>query len=243
MHFKGVVSAVPTATEGYEVGDVVLVSGSAVAEDNGKEFVLVNKGTEQDPQLSWEQIGDQAHYATKSYVDATVNAVSTDITGQIDTINTNIAGITADVEYLSGQVDATNATLNTVSSDYLTSADKTELTALVNTTSAATLVSANAYTDTKFADLSNYYTKTEVDAISTALSTDYSAKVKAVDDKLPQLSADAVAAANTYTDQQIDALSIDDYIKHGECTSDDLSGYFVFDCGGASLRENEPVAS
>ena len=50
--------------------------------------------------------------------------------------------------------------------------------------SAYALEEANDYTDSKFAGLSDYYTKDEVNAISTALSTDYSGKIKAVDDKL-----------------------------------------------------------
>ena len=113
--------------------------------------------------------------ANKGYVDDTVSVISTEITSQIDTISTNITNITADVKYLSGQVDATNATLNTVSSDYLTSTDKNKLSNLVSTTSAETLVNANAYTNTKFADLSNYYyTKTETSSsaeIASALTS------------------------------------------------------------------------
>ena len=60
-------------------------------------------------------------------------------------IENEITALTADVSYLSGQIDATNATLNTVSSDYLTSADKTELT-----NSIATKLASQ-----DFADLSN----------------------------------------------------------------------------------------
>lgn len=181
--------------------------------------------------------------------------------------------MTADVSYLSGQIDATNETLNTVSSDYLTSTDKTELETLVGTTSAETLVSANAYADSKFAGLSDYYTKDEVDAISTALSTDYFGKIKAVDDKLSDYalcadvtseiaaaksevigketdlsSADTVngakAYAEDYTDEKIADLDngLSDYIKHGECVQSDLSGFFILDCGGASLRTDEPTA-
>lgn len=55
------------------------------------------------------------------------------------------------------------------------------------------------------------------------------------------VSAEAIASANSYTDEQIAALSIGDYIKHGEVTADDLSGYFVLDCGTSELREGEPA--
>ena len=110
-------------------------------------------------------------------------------------------------------------------------------------TSATTLSDAKAYTDSKFADLSGYYTKDEINAISTALSTDYSEKIVAVDNKLPQLSADSISVANAYTDEKIAALSADEFIRHGEVVQSDLSGYFVFDCGGASYREGEQAAT
>lgn len=204
MHFKGVVNEVPTSTKEYEVGDVVLVSGSSIVDNNGKEFVLVEvSGTKK-----WEQIGDQDHYATKT---------------------------------------------------------------LASQMSAYALEQANDYTDSKFSNLSDYYTKDEVDTISGTLSTDYVTKIKAVDDKLTAyaLSTDvtsgiaaaksevigqasdlssvstvngAKAYAKSYTDAAVANLGIDDYIKHGECIQSDLSGYFVFECGGASLREDEPTA-
>lgn len=316
MHFKGVVSAVPSSTEGYEVGDVVLVSGSSTAEDNGKEFVLV----EIDRVKQWEQIGDQAHYATKSYVDTgdanTLTAANaytdgkiTDISGTITATYATKTELTSTahdlstdyntkVEALSDAIDgiadnyATKTELNDVSvalstdyvgkiktvddkvdgilSDYLKAADKTALETLVGTTSAETLVSANAYTDTKFAGLSDYYTKDEVDAISSALSTDYSGKIKAVDDKLADyaLSVDvtseidaakskvigeatdlssagtingAKAYAKDYTDEAIAGLSVDNFIKHGEVIESDLSGFFILECGTSAPRTGEPT--
>ena len=77
MRFKGVVTAKPTAAGEYSVGDVVLVYGSSVAEDNGKEFVLVNKGSQETPNLQWEQIGDQDNCASKTYVDGKISDVLT----------------------------------------------------------------------------------------------------------------------------------------------------------------------
>lgn len=52
----------------------------------------------------------------------------TDVAGSTWTVDFSaiteeIEGLTADVSYLSGQIDATNATLNTVSSDYLKATD------------------------------------------------------------------------------------------------------------------------
>ncbi len=245
MHFRGAVSD-PSEITDPAAGDIIIIPSTS------KEYVY--NGTE------WIELGDEVLYATK----AEVASVSAELTS-------DIAGITADVGYLSGQLDATNATLNTVSSDYLKAADKTALETLVGTTSAETLVSANAYADSKFAGLSDYYTKDEVDAISTALSTDYSGKIKAVDDKLADyaLSADvtsgiaaaksevigeasdlssadtingAKAYAKNYTDEAVAGLSADNFIKHGECVQSDLSGFFVLDCGGSALREDEPTA-
>ena len=245
MHFRGAVSD-PSEITDPAAGDIIIIPSTS------KEYVY--NGTE------WIELGDEVLYATK----AEVASVSAELTS-------DISSITADVDYLSGQLDATNATLNTVSSDYLKAADKTALETLVGTTSAETLVSANAYADSKFAGLSDYYTKDEVDAISTALSTDYSGKIKAVDDKLADyaLSADvtsgiaaaksevigeasdlssadtingAKAYAKNYTDEAVAGLSVDNFIKHGECVQSDLSGFFVLDCGGSTLREDEPTA-
>lgn len=245
MHFRGAVSD-PSEITDPAAGDIIIIPSTS------KEYVY--NGAE------WIELGDEVLYATK----AEVASVSAELTS-------DISSITADVDYLSGQLDATNATLNTVSSDYLKAADKTALETLVGTTSAETLVSANAYADSKFAGLSDYYTKDEVDAISTALSTDYSGKIKAVDDKLADyaLSADvtsgiaaaksevigeasdlssadtingAKAYAKNYTDEAVAGLSVDNFIKHGECVQSDLSGFFILDCGGSALREDEPTA-
>lgn len=255
MHFRGAVTPNEGETDLQALARVITDPASgdvAIITSTSKEYVY--NGT------SWIELGDEKLYATK----AEVASVSAELTS-------DIADITADVDYLSGQLDATNATLKTVSSDYLKAADKTELQTLVGTTSAETLVSAKAYADSKFAGLSDYYTKDQVDAISTALSTDYSGKIKAVDDKLADyaLSADvssgisaaksevigeesdlssddtingAKAYAKNYTDEAVAGLGIDNYIKHGECVQSDLSGFFVLDCGGADLRNEEPTA-
>ena len=253
MHFKGAFTSL-AEIQSAEPGDVVIIPSTS------KEYVYNGSADEEYSVDNWIELGDEVLYATK----AEVATISGELTS-------DIADITADVDYLSGQIDATNTTLNTVSSDYLTSADKTELETLVGTTSAETLVSANAYADSKFADLSDYYTKDEVDAISTALSTDYSGKIKAVDDKLADyaLSADVtseIAAAKSevigeatdlssadtingakkyakdYTDEAVAGLSADNFIKHGECVQSDLSGFFILDCGGSALRTDEPTA-
>ena len=235
MHFRGAVipnegetdlEALARAITDPASGDVAIITSTS------KEYVY--NGT------SWIELGDEVLYATKAEV-ATIS-------GQL---TSDIAGLNGDVNYLSGQISATQEALNTVSSDYLKAADKTELTTLIGTTSAETLVSANAYADSKFAGLSDYYTKDEVDAISSALSTDYvgkiaTAKSEVIGEATDLSSADTVngakAYAKNYTDEAVAALSIDDYIKHGECVQSDLSGFFVLDCGGSALRINEPTA-
>ena len=257
MHFKGAVTSL-AEIQSAEPGDVVIIPSTS------KEYVYNGEAEAAYSIDNWVELGDEVLYATK----AEVATISGELTS-------DISSITADVNYLSGQIDATNATLNTVSSDYLKAADKTALETLVGTTSAETLVSANAYADSKFAGLSDYYTKDEIDAISTALSTDYSGKIKAVDDKLSvyALSADvtslvnetsaatidtivgeatdlssadtingAKAYAKDYTDEAVAGLSVDNFIKHNECVQSDLSGFFILDCGGSTLRTDEPTA-
>lgn len=49
----------------------------------------------------------------------------TDVEGSVWTVD--VSELTAGIDALSGAIDALAGTLNTVSSDYLTSADKTEL--------------------------------------------------------------------------------------------------------------------
>ena len=220
------VTTEPAAITDPAAGDIVIVTTTS------KEYVYNGS--------AWVELGDEVLYATK----AEVSTVSAELTA-------DIAGLTGDVSYLSGQISATQETLNSVSSDYLKAADKTELTTLIGTVSGETLVSANAYADSKFAGLSDYYTKDEVDAISSALSTDYvgkiaTAKSEVIGEATDLSSADTVngakAYAKDYTDEAVAALSIDDYIKHGKCVQSDLSGFFVLDCGDSALRTDEPTA-
>ena len=315
MHFRGAVSD-PSEITDPAAGDIIIIPSTS------KEYVY--NGTE------WIELGDEVLYATK----AEVAGVSAELTA-------DIAGLTADVDYLSGVVDDTRATLNTVSSDYLTSADKTGLETLIGTVSAETLLSANDYTDKAIDALdiegyalstdvdarvaavsaetlvsANAYTDAAIDALDIedyalsadvnslvaavsaeslvsanaytdaaiealdiedyALSTDVDTLVAAVsaefleslvsanaytdaaiealniedyalstdvDTLVGNVSAETLVSANAYADATVAALSIDDYIKHGEVTSDDLSGYFVFDCGGATYRAGEQAAT
>lgn len=265
MHFKGVVNAVPTSPEGYEVGDVVLVTGSSVEGDNGKEFVLVNTGTADQPIFKWELIGDQnAISALTKYVDTEIKDLSDAVIADYAT-----------------KSDLT-ASANGLSTDYNT---KFENLANTYATKAEVNAASSYLSDAITAITGTYATKDYVNGISTALSTDYVGKIKAVDDKFDNyaLSADVdsrIAAAKSevigttedsstantvygakkYADETsayaleqatgyADALSTalsntvsTDYICHGKVVDTDLSGFFILNCGGASLRDDEPKA-
>lgn len=168
MHFKGVVNAVPESTEGYEVGDVVLVAGATgdAAKDNGKEFVLVNIGTDANPNLKWELIGDQnAISALTEYVNTEIGNLSNAVTADYATKDELIAsahGLSTDY----------NTKIENITSTYATKE-------YADSTSAYALGQAKAYTETLSGEVeaisaiitSDYAEKTYVNGISAALST------------------------------------------------------------------------
>lgn len=234
MHFKGVVNAVPTSTEGYEVGDVVLVTGSSVEGDNGKEFVLVEVGGNK----KWEQIGDQDHYATKSYVD----------TGDSNTLTASKAYTDGKITDISGTITSTYATKTDLTSTAhdLSTDYNTKFAGLTSTYATKTEVSdTSSYLSGAVDDLSNaitaitgtYATKDYVNGISSSLSTDYVSKIGTAK---TEAYNEALSDANNYTNGKIDALS-DTYIKHREVTESDLCGFFILDCGASTLRPDEPT--
>lgn len=223
MHFRGTVNAIPTSTEGYEVGDIVLVAGATGdgAQDNGKEYVLVNTGTEETPAKKWELIGDQnAISALTEYVDTQIENLSNAVTSDYAT-KTEVNDIS---DYLSGAIDdlgdeitsitgnyATKEYVNGISSELSTEtsrgieAAKSEVIGKSGDLSTANTVYgakkyAEVYADGKIADLNinNYATKEYVNGISSSLSTDYVGKIKAVDDKLSNyaLCADVTSLVN-----------------------------------------------
>lgn len=179
--------------------------------------------------------------------DEVLYATKAEVAGISAELTADIAGLTADVDYLSGEIDDANT--------------------LIGTVSAETLVSANAYTDSKFAGLSDYYTKDEVDAISTALSTDYAGKIDALDTKVTEnyaLSADVdalVAAVSADTVETVvgastdlsDANTVwgakayaDAKEAEAEAYADDKvselsNSFLILDGGTASLRQDEPT--
>ncbi len=163
MHFRGAITPAEGESDAAAIARVITdpkAGDLVIITTTSKEYLY--SGT------AWIELGDEVLYATK----AEVAKVSADLT--------------ADYQ---GQLNKLTATVNTVSSDYLKSADKTELTTKIATVSAETLTAAKAYTD-----------------------------------------------------EQIEDLGLTSYIKKGECTQSDLSGFFVLDCGGSSLRTDEPTA-
>jgi len=201
MHFKGVVTAVPTATTGYEVGDVVLVAGSTVETDNGKEFVLANTGTVAEPDYKWELIGDQNAIGTLTeYVDDQVENLS----------NAVIA------EY------ATKAEVSDISSTLSTDYVGKIATAKTEAYNEA-LSDANDYTDEKIAELGidDYATIEYVNGVSSELSTTTHNEITAVVGQAGDLSTantvyGAKKYAEGYTDAAIDALDIGNYATKTE---------------------------
>ena len=219
MHFRGVVEKQEGETDQQALARVI-------ADPRAGDVALV--GTAEyvyggDP-AEWKQFGDEGVYATVAYVDT--------------------------------QDDATYTSAVTDANAYADQQD-----AIV---SAATRAEANSYTDDAVEALSDtistdYATKTEVNDVSVALSTDYVGKIGNLSSEIyselenyalsnnvttlvSTTSAETLVSANAYTDEKVAALSIDDYIKHGEVVQNDLSGFFILDCGASVLRANEPTA-
>ena len=156
MHFRGPVTPTDGQTDISAIEDYYDNEGlspeSAVTSANAYTDEAIGNAIDD---LS---IGD---YATK----AEVSTVSVELTGMVNSTNEALASVAE--------------TLGTVSSDYLTSSDKTDLEGAIAETSAAAITSAvtsaNAYTDEAIAGLSigNYYTKSETSSaneISVALA-------------------------------------------------------------------------
>ena len=172
MHFRSAITPEESETDAEAIARVVTdpkAGDVVIITTTSKEYVY--DGTQ------WVELGDEVLYATK----AEIAIVSAQLTGNVN--------------YLSNQIDASNSTLDIVSSDYLTSADKTELETLVRAVSTETLVSANAYTDEA------------IDALSIgdyALTNDVLTLISAI-------SSETYASTNAYTDNTIASLSISSY--------------------------------
>lgn len=255
MHFRGVVTAAPTATTGYEVGDIVLVAGATgdAAVNNGKEYVLVDTGTN----LEWEVIGDQnAITALTEYVDTQIgnlsNAVTSDyatktevndvssyLSGAIDNLSDEITSITGNY----ATKDYVNGISSFLSTDYVgkISTAKSDVIGESTDLSSADTVNgakkyAEVYADGKIADLNidNYATKEYVNGISSSLSTDYVGKIKAVDDKLSDyaLCADVtseIAAAKSEVIGEESDLSSDSTVNGAKAYAKDYTDEKIAD--------------
>ena len=200
-----------------------------------------------------DKIGDLETSMTTLVGEVSATTYTSATTDANEYTNDAIEAISGDFETLVNNVSIE------LSTDYVDKIGdlETAVNTLVSEVSVATYTSALAdaktYTDEQIAGLSigDYALSADVDSLvnatSVALSTDYVDKIGDLETSMTTLvgevSAETLVSANAYTDEQIAALSIDDYIKHGEVTSDDLSGYFVFDCGSASYREGEQAAT
>ena len=100
MHFKGVLTELPSDLSSYESGDVVIVGS--------KEYVCAVSGDIK----AWYELGDEGSHLTKTEAAATYKT--------IESYNTDKAVIDASISALEQNV-------NEISSDYLKAADKTEL--------------------------------------------------------------------------------------------------------------------
>ena len=241
MHFKGAVASLAEITSA-EPGDVVIIPSTS------KEYVYNGSAEAEYSVDNWVELGDEDLYATKAEV-ATIS-------GQL---TSDIAGLNGDVDYLSGQITA-------ITSDYATKAELNDVSVALSTDYQGKidgLVGDVDYLSGEITSIADTYaTKDYVDGISAALSGDYQGKIDGLAATLSTVSSDyltssdktelvetiatvsgeTLVSANAYTDEAVAALSIDDYIKHGECVQSDLSGFFVLDCGGSALRPDEPTA-
>lgn len=100
FHFKGKIEGTtpPETTEGYAVGDVILVGN--------KEYVC-------DSGYNWVEFGDNGDLATKGELSA-LEGIVTGHTTSITGINSSIETINANYTALSGQVDTINGTVGTL---------------------------------------------------------------------------------------------------------------------------------
>ena len=241
MHFKGAVDSLAEIASA-EPGDVVIIPSTS------KEYVYNGSAEAEYSVDNWVELGDEDLYATKAEV-ATIS-------GQL---TSDIAGLNGDVDYLSGQITA-------ITSDYATKAELNDVSVALSTDYQGKidgLVGDVNYISGEITSIADTYaTKEYVDGISAALSGDYQGKIDGLAATLNTVSSDyltssdktelvgtiatvsgeTLVSANAYTDEAVAALSIDDYIKHGECVQSDLSGFFVLDCGGSGLRTDEPTA-
>lgn len=290
MHFRGVVTKQEGETDQQALarvitdpraGDVALV-GTA-------EYVYGG-----DP-AEWKQFGDEGVYATVAYVDTqdgiTYTSAVTSAMSYADAgdASTYASALSDAKDYTDGEIEGLSNIISTVyatktevndvsvalSTDYTAKieaisgnyATKTYVDDQDAATYESAVTSANAYTDDQISTLSDafdtklesYATKTEVNNVSVALSNDYVGKIGDLSDEIygaledyalsadvtslvNATSAETLVSANAYTDEQIAALSIDNYIKHGEVVQSDLSGFFILDCGNSVLREGEPTS-
>lgn len=127
MHFRDSI----TPNEGESDADAI---ARVITDPKAGDLVIITTSSKEYVYSGskWVELGDESLYATKAEV-ATLSST-----------------LTADYQ---GQLNKLTATVNTVSSDYLKSSDKTELVNKIATVSSDTLTAAKAYTDEQIEDL------------------------------------------------------------------------------------------
>lgn len=107
MHFKGVLTALPSDLSAYEAGDVVVV--------DKKEYVCAASSV--DGAKEWHELGDEGSHLTKDDAAKTYKTIAS--------YNTEKATLEQNIQAAADAVAA-------IEKDYLKAADKTELSTAIN---------------------------------------------------------------------------------------------------------------
>ena len=201
-----------------EAGDVVVVTS------NSKEYVYAGG--------QWVELGDEDLYAKKAEVEAAFNDLSNTISTNYATkTELNDTSVALSTDYVGKIADAKSEAITSANAytDGLIEAldledSGTGFVTVVTQTDGQVAVTKKTIELSDITDyestISAYATKSEVNDVSVALSTDYVGKIA-------DAKSEAITSANAYTDDQISAT---------------LDEYFILDCGSATLRTGEPEA-
>ncbi len=232
MHFRGAVTpnegetdleALARAITNPAAGDVAIITTTS------KEYVYAGEG--------WIELGDEVLYATKAQVATDIAAAKS------ETFTSAVASANSYTDTLVAEVSAT--TLNTAKSYTDTQIQALDVSATENGNADPGFVTVVTEADGKVsvtkktvqlsditdysATISAYALSADVSALVSNVSADTIDTV--VGEAADLSSADTVngakAYAKNYADAKVDELS---------------SGFLIFDCGHASLREGEPAA-
>lgn len=114
MHFKGVLSELPSDLSSYAAGDVVIV--------DKKEYVCAESGVEGAKE--WHELGDEGSHLTKEEAAKTYKTIAS--------YNTEKAALDFEISQLSSDVNTNYTDIKEIKKDYLRYADREELESLIN---------------------------------------------------------------------------------------------------------------